>query len=234
MNIALCYSGQLRNFKACFETHKRYIIDSNPKDRFFIFAHFWHDNNLQGIKYRGQIQDDKEKDFWNINNVFDFVAIGPDSFLCQTPINFESSLVPDPRFPHPMQNTLSMFFSIYKANQLQKEFSRERGFNFDISIRMRTDLFFTRNLELDKFDKNKVHIHDQVCHMPYGVNDIFAFGASEEMNEYSSVFGNIYNMANEGCAVNPECFLGYHLNSSGCKFKKTLLHNYYYRVYRDR
>ena len=61
---------------------------------------------------------------------------------------------------------------------------------------------------------------DEPSHTEYAINDQFAIGSSCDMDIYTSVFDNIEKMANSGCVVNPECFVGYNLRMNGIQCDK--------------
>ena len=230
-NVALCYSGQIRDFKKCFESHVKHIIDANPEYNFYIFFHSWSDKSLEGKSHFGERTD---RGFYKAKNVSEILDINPDSFLLEKPIAFKSDLIPDPRFPHPIENTLSMFYSIMMANNLKILFSQARNVNFDWSVRLRTDLFFTKDFKIDDYNPENMYINDQFVHTEYAVNDLFSFSNSKDMDVYSQTFVRIESMVENGCAVNPECFLGFSLHSSDLfNIKKTPLQNHYYKLFRD-
>jgi len=231
-NVALCYSGQIRNFKDCWPTHLKHIIQCN-RDRynFYIFGHFWNDNTLHGIQYWNGLP---ERDGYSLENVISFIQCNPDSYVCEKPMVFKSDLTPDQRFPHPIQNVLSMFSSMNGVNLVKNAFAYKRNMKFDITVRLRTDLFFAQNLDFDKFNSQYVCVHeDKYPHTEYSVNDIFAVGNDTNMCKYFSVFQNINRLVSEGCAINPECFLGFNLQRHGVPIHKIAMQDIAYKLFRD-
>ena len=229
-NIALCYSGQIRNFKECFETHLKHIIQANPSYKFYLFFHAWSDINLEGEKYWNEYE---ERDSWKIQNTLDVFNINPDSMMIEKPIDFKSNLVPDPRFPHPINNTLSMFYSIQASNSLRANFCQLRNIKIDWCLRLRTDLYFLKDLKFNEFKNNDLHINDQYVHTPYAINDLFSFGGPEIMDAYSCTFSSINQLVENNCAINPECFLGYNVAARNIPTKRLFLQNNIYKLYRD-
>jgi len=231
-NVALCYSGQIRNFKECFPTHLKHIIQCN-RDRynFYIFGHFWNDNSLHGQNYWSDFAD---RDGYSLDNVLSFIQCNPDSYICEKPMDFKSNLIPDSRFPHPIQNTLSMFSSMNGVNLAKNAFAHKRNLKFDITVRLRTDLYFSQNLDFDKFDEKYVYVNADYYyqHTEYSVNDIFAIGNDVNMCKYFSVFQNINQLVAEGCAINPECFLGFNLQRHGVPIHKIEMQDIAYKLFR--
>jgi hypothetical protein len=228
-NIAICYSGQIRNFQKCFETHLKHIIAPN-KCKVFIFAHFWEDKDLHGQNYWDQYS---ERSGYSKNNLLEFLSINPDCFLIEKPIQFNCNLTPDPRFPHPIQNTLSMFYSMSMVNKIKNNFAKMHGLNFDWTFRMRTDLFFFNDLVLSDLKNDALYINDQYIHMDYAINDLFSFSSDEIMNKYFSVYENLDLIMQNGSAINPECLLGFHVFSQNIPAVKIPLQNYKYKLFRD-
>lgn len=230
MNIAICYSGQIRNFQECFPTHLENIINTNKHHSFYIFGHFWHNTDLDGKPFfngyekRGRINKEDACSFLNIN---------PSSVIFDKPVNFKSNIQPDHRFPHPVDRTLSMFMSIAMANLLKNTFSTIRNISFDLNIRIRTDLFFHKPIDMSNFDLDLCHVNDQYIHTDYAVNDLFAIANNKNMDKYCSVYDNIPNLIQDGCAVNPECFLGYNLKKNMIKIQKHKFQRNIFNLYRD-
>lgn len=230
-NVALCYSGQIRNFKECFATHVKHIVEANEKEfNFFIFGHFWNDNALHGKQYWNNLP---ERGGWDNANVHAFLNCNPDSFILEKPIEFNSQLIPDPRFPHPIQNTLSMFASMHGVNTAKNIFCYKRNMIMDVVLRMRTDLFFNKNISLTDFNSNYLYVDSRTPHMSYAVHDLFAIGSNDNMNTYFSVLNNVNALVNEGCAINPECLLGFHLNKQHVKLHKIPMQDHAYKLFRD-
>ncbi|NVM34347.1 MAG: hypothetical protein HWN81_02050 [Candidatus Lokiarchaeota archaeon] len=232
MNVALCYSGQLRDFKKCFESHVKHIIEPNKDCNFFIFLHSWADKDLEGESYFKDRMG-RDRGFYKTDNVSEVLHVNPDSLLIEKPMNFQTDLVPDPRFPHPMQNVLSMYYSIMMSNEIKRIFCSIRGINIDWSLRMRTDLFFQKDLKLSDYDNKLMYINNQRIHTEYAVNDLFSFSSDDNMNHYSQTFNRIPEMASNGCAVNPECFLGFNLKNCDMEIKKENLQRNIYNLLRD-
>ena len=229
-NVALCYSGQIRDFEKCFESHVKHIIEVNKDYNFYIFFHCWGDKSLEGMTH---FVGRSDRGFFSMNNINDVLDCNPDCILIEKPREFHSNLVPDPRFPHPIQNTLSMFYSIMMSNETKRIFCTQRGINIDWCLRLRTDLFFQKDLNLDDYDNDYMYVNDQYVHTNYAVNDLFSFSNDENMNQYSQTFNRIVNLVDMGCAVNPECFLGFNLQACEMKIKKVNLQKNIYNLLRD-
>lgn len=227
--VALCYSGQMRDFKPCFETHKQFLIENNKDCKFYIFGHIWHDSNLIGQPYQDKYP---ERGYWSHDSILDFLKINPNLFLLEKPLNFNTSLIPDPRFPHPIQNILSMFYSMNKVKELKDSFKNQRDIQFDYVFRLRTDTLFKQEINLLSYDSNFLYVDDKCVHTEYGIGDLFGFGSEIEMDKYLSTYTSIIDLIKKGCVVNPECILGFNLMDKRANIRKLPLENNMFKIFR--
>ena len=230
--VALCYSGQIRDMKKSLSTQLKHLILPNSEFcEFFVFGHFWHDSKLNGKLHWEQ---QPQRGSFNDENVVDFMSLKPTAFSIEIPFSFNTDITPDPRFPHPIENVLSMFLSMSKCSKILESFSKERNIVFDTVVRMRSDLYFYHDVNFSNIDPDSVYIHKTPLHLEYGVKDTFAYGSQKNMLEFFDVYDNIIPMHKEGCAINPECLLGYHLRKKDLKLNRDFVfHNNICRVARD-
>jgi hypothetical protein len=89
------------------------------------------------------------------------------------------------------QHVHSMYYSIYRANELKKRYERENGFVYDCVVRSRTDLYFDKEFTLDEFlsDPNAIWLSN-FEQRPQGMSyaDLYAFSTSERMDYYSGCY----------------------------------------------
>ena len=104
-----------------------------------------------------------------------------------------------------------MHYSIYKANQLKKQYEEEHNIEFDWVIRMRTDSDF----HYDILDMNSL---TEELNIPSGedwaensINDQFAIGTSQAIDLYSSLYCNFHY--NQSVKYYPERILYSHLKN---------------------
>lgn len=230
MKIALLYSGQPRHLKECSLNHKSTFFESNPDSKIDIFGHIWYDKNLSGSQFWG---DYKTRGMWE-NNTVELIRElwSPVSLKIESPKTFDSDLISDPRFCHPIQNIISMLYSMNEVNQLKCEHEQKNGFRYDRVVRLRTDEFFRTPIgPLEKYDPDYLHILSEGAHLSYGINDHFALGTSDIMDKYMTVYENLYKLVSMGAAVNPECLVGF--NASIFHKLKIKTHNWSYILWRD-
>ena len=214
MNIALAYSGQPRNIEKTWNNHKKYLIEPLKEQGFIIdiFCHFWFDKNDVGKDYiEGSYLIGKTKDST------DFIKkiVNPERLSFEKPNKFSStSLIPDKRFPHPIDRTLSMFQSWYRVSNQLEEHEKSNNFKYDLVFRLRSDLVFNKKFpDIKNFDLNKLYVIDKFVHLNYGVDDTFAFSNSNNIKSYLKLSENLDKVVELGAAINPETLLGFYLHN---------------------
>jgi hypothetical protein len=179
MKIAICISGQPRNFKQSYESLKTYFLDKYDCD---IYFHTWKTDSFESTNFGfGNHQYNL-----NRNDFYDLISLyQPKKYILEQPIIFDASDYKCPIWRQPLNNTLSMFYSIYKSFQLLED-------EYDYVIRTRFDIDYSLfNLE---FSKDEINIPEwntdpNVKHR--GFYDVFAIGNQLQMKIYSEVFPNI-------------------------------------------
>lgn len=229
--IAILYSGQPRHIKECLNNHLQTFYETNLDCHIDVFAHIWYDEAWIGNHFWEQYQD---RGKWE-TGLKEFISEkwNPVKIEYEAPKSFISEdIIPDPRFPHPVNNIISMFYSIDKANKLKKEYEEENNFKYDCVVRLRTDEYFLNPIgPLFSYNMSCINVLDEWAHLDYGINDHFAFGSSELMDLYLNVYDNFVELCESGAAVNPECILGFNAN---VKYKLPIeKHKWTYKLWRD-
>ena len=214
MKVALAYSGQPRNIKKTWSNHKKYLIEPLKKQghEVDIFCHFWFDDKEVGKEYIsgsyliGKIENSKKFVFENIKTA---------SLTFEKPQEFnEINLIPDKRFPHPINRTFSMFKSWNNVASQISDYETKNNFEYDLMFRMRTDLVFHKIFSnISEFNLNNLYVLDKYAHLDYGVDDTFAFSNSSNIKSYLKIEENLNEIINQGAAINPETLLGFYLNN---------------------
>jgi hypothetical protein len=174
-----------------------------------VFAHIWYDEAWVGTYFWDQYKD---RGRWEAD-LKDFMVDNwqPKGLVFEEPKEFEAEdIYPDPRFPHPVNNIISMFYSLNEANNLKKKYEDDNGFKYDCVIRLRTDEYFKTPIgPISNYDLNTVNVLNEWAHIEHGINDHFAFGSSELMDKYLDVFDNFVKICEMGAEINPECLIGF-------------------------
>jgi hypothetical protein len=109
---------------------------------------------------------------------------------------------------------ISMFYSIYKSNELKCEYEKNNNIIFDRVIRMRFDSNIFEPLNLENFTGLNIPLGNDYG----GINDQFAIGDSKYMDIYSNVIKNLENLTN--ILYHPETILYTHLNMMNLKINR--------------
>ena len=229
--LALIYSGQPRHLKECYQNHISNFHKINPEWEIDTFAHIWYRENNDGSYFSDQFKDRGQ---WDYDlKTFIYEQWKPKKIQLEEPKEFESNWEPDKRFPHPINNIISMFYSLEKANRLKQAYEEEKEFKYDCSIRLRTDEFFKKPIgPISNYPLDTINILNEFAHLEYGINDHFAFGNSKDMDKFMNVYSNLDNIIEEGAAINPETLLGY----NAIKYHKLKItkHHFSYCLWRDK
>lgn len=205
LKTALCISGHLRTFEDNFKSVKDNILDLTDCD---IFIHTWDnmglsyrftDANLHSIETKRII--DKIKQLYNPKKMI----IEKTRHFLVTPI-MQQRLV-DHR---DVQGILSMFYKIEACNKLKSQYEIDNNFKYDCVIRFRGDLRVETpfpNTSVSNLNSIYLPIYGNFG----GACDQFAYGNSEIMDTYSSLFSNMEKYLFAGAPFNPEKLLLYHL-----------------------
>jgi hypothetical protein len=107
-----------------------------------------------------------------------------------------------------------MYRGIRRCNDMKLRRELARGERYDHVIRTRADIQLASPLDLGKFMPltREFIVFPENGHWRGGLNDQFAFGASEKMDLYSLVIDYIPEHCGNGCPFHPETLLRFHLN----------------------
>jgi hypothetical protein len=179
MKLAICISGQPRNFKQSYISLKKYFLDKYDCD---IYFHSWKTPNFESTNFGGgnhQYQLD-ENDYNRLIELYQ-----PKKYILEQPIVFDASGYKCPIWRQPLNNTLSMFYSIYKSFQLIKG-------TYDYVIRTRFDIDYSKfNLEFPEEGLILPEWNTDFRVKHRGYYDVFALGTQPSMQIYSEVFSNV-------------------------------------------
>jgi len=165
MKIAICFSGQLRTWKKCYDSWFKFIEKIKQiynTDEVDIFCHAWNFNTLPNELVHGAnvngfsnvvgnwhtikgeiIGEDVISDFLN--------TLKPKAYLFENEEKSKSrkdEIVNRSKLEESMYGITnfswasSQFYSIMRSAHLKKKYEFENNFRYDICIRMRYDLFF--------------------------------------------------------------------------------------------
>jgi len=189
MRIALCLSGQARRITTNFNAIKENLLDTTGAD---VFFHFW-----STVSEQDDMAPLKAVDLYHPKQYIiepQVVFEQPEWFnLPSIPITATSEEGKDK-----YQRIRSMFYSIWRSNELKKTYEKEQNFKYDCVIRSRTDIFYECPFDIEEFNSASLALWgwDTWPKPPHGPSfgDWFAFGSSEIMDKYSMCHSHVDNV----------------------------------------
>jgi hypothetical protein len=202
MRVAVCISGQPRKALDTYLNIYKYIVQPNNAD---VFIHMHHDSNNPYIEKtymdNGTCVCEPNID----KKVIELYQ--PKRYLIEPPRNFQKPMfkVPEKRIGnvmkmnahknmtreeakiHFIKQMTSMFYSIYKANELKELYANENNIHYDYVIRIRFDLLPEQPLLCEQLEPK--YIYYVYMGQPDNlISDWFNIGSNAIMNIYSSMY----------------------------------------------
>ena len=242
MRIALCISGQPRNIDRGIEN-----ILQNMKFDFDVFMHTWWDKDSNKETFK-KILYDGSKDEVSSPMDNDWISHLYKSFdvkkmAIEEQIQLKVPKVLEDRklkFSHTF-GICSSLYSVYKCNELKRQYESENGFVYDWVIRTRSDFGMLDELNIDSFDNSVIYAPNDNSHR-YGFNDQFAVGSSKNMDVYCDAYPKMEEIINSHktdiftapyCTqpgnVGHEQIVQRNLENNEIKFELIELRNYLFR-----
>ena len=204
MKFAVCLSGYPKFIDKSLQSINKIKNYGDVK----IFIHTWNISDIEKFKYTCWSPNLDKNPISLINDLFN-----PESILIE---NFENNKYylenilnshMFTKFARRDIGLISMYYSIFKSNQLKFEYEQKSKINFDCCIRMRFDSDIKDDFNIKNYDLNLLNIPQGKDWG--GINDQFAFGNSALMDKYSNV---IYGIV--GDTYHPETILMNYLNAN--------------------
>lgn len=214
MKVAVCLSGSVKHPEKSLESIKRIY----PNEHLKVFIHTW------DIKDRKVYSSDSFSGKSGLSDLDILSQYNAEDILIE---NYNRkrlkfvSMLEEIKFNESNRSDIgiiSMYYSIFKSNQLKRKYERKNKIKFDVVIRMRfdsnfhdTDLVLDPDLpgfNLNVIDSNSIKIPTDNDWA--GINDQFALGPSSEMDKYSNLYNNLENLSD--CGYNPEALLRTYLD----------------------
>lgn len=220
MKVAVCISGGVRYPHLGLRSIQKIV----PNEYVKVFIHTWKVNNknsflktVSGLQY-------KEVDKIIESNLSLLEEYNYEKLLIENydqsknkfekllnSLKFIPSTDPEDTEPRIDIGPISMHYSIFKANEMKKEYEKENDMVFDWVIRMRTDSDF----RYEKLDLNllndKLNIPSNEDWGNNSINDQFSIGTSHVMDLYSNLYNNLHYY--QSVKYYPERILYSHLDN---------------------
>ena len=258
MKVAVCLSGQPRNASQTFPYIYKNIIEPNDAD---VFMHMNFDSSNKymekGHRNNGNCIAEEDIDrklieLYKPKRVLvekQKIFQNPNINICEKRLNNSMSMnkTADRRGirNHDVFCGYSMFYGIYKANELKELYSLENNFVYDYVIRIRYDFMPMEPLICSNYNSQFIH-YLNIGQPDNIISDWFNMGSSQIMNCYSSMFLNFeyinsYTIFKKSlrkdtgntCYDNTNCIYGpehmirdlmdlFHIQKNGLDFKARL------------
>jgi hypothetical protein len=195
MKVAVCISGQPRNYEQGYHELKKWFLDKYDCD---VFLHTWKDTNSTmggGHKFSTPVEYQFTED--DYNQILELY--NPVNHHFQKPIPFDNKGV-EGHLGYKLHNILSGYYSVYACNKLLLDSDKD----YDLVIRTRFDLQFTDYIspecefltDITQLDPNCVNVFQYPLDNGYPtrvseVDDLFAIGSMEVMDTYSNCFSSM-------------------------------------------
>lgn len=204
MKVAVCLSGQMRDYNKSFNNFQYKILNKLDCD---IFIHTWEDNIT---------------DWNNVIKLYNPKKICIE-YLNKTYLNsldiFDNKHKTS-RGEFTNINIIGMYYKIYLCNNLKKEYENLLNKKYDCVIRYRPDLILKKEINENEL-KNLNFIYISTVGANVWLDDTFAFSNSNNMDSYCEVFNNLnelYNINNN--SLHPEAILKKNLDKYNLKYKE--------------
>ena len=205
MKVAVCISGQPRMALEAFPNIKKFIIEPNKAD-VFIHMHFDKDALYMDKSHadKGHCVLDPKIDIHVLE------MYNPTRYLVETPRNFlrpnikcsenrirrsaemnnHRKWTEEQHVQYTIKQMSSMYYSIYKCNELKELYANENGIVYDYVIRLRFDSLPNAPLVCSEYDPNFIY-YQKIGQPDDLISDWVNFGSNAIMNVYASMYLNM-------------------------------------------
>lgn len=199
---AICLSGQIRHLYRGYDAIYKNIIEPNNCD---VFFHVWANTPQEVDLYQSA------RKLYNPILSITYPQIYFDT------LDYDANPYADGNNQSRVFNIHSMWYSINQADILQRIYSGLNQFNYDWVARCRFDWGPTCPMVFKDGQEDSVNIVNDCVHNGDCLTDHFAFGNSENMAVYSSLFHSFPSFRKSGVPFCSEILLGKYLKHHGIK-----------------
>ncbi len=216
MNIALCFSGQVREFAVTLRSLRKHILRPLRSHNVYLFCHTPAVGKYPerfGLHFTSIHREENE----------------PRSFPFLEDLSIHHDVEARPwNQSDPLIGYVRQLRSIYLAHQLQRDFAQTNNIKFDLVFRLRFDNLYIQSLEpLSSLACSALYVpaHDSWG----GVNDRFAFGPPEMMDVYCNRFNELTAFYKKRVFIHPETLLKDYLVHCSVPVRHTRVVHHLYR-----
>ena len=150
MKIAVCFSGQPRYLEYALPEILDNILATNSPD---VFYHAWYSENDVNLTYDSSIPQQSGKmgsAYPNTDKILEHY-LSPKKSKIENQIEFDIAKTLKSAPTALSQPLVSQFYSIQQADKLRQQYEKENGFEYDIVIKTRFDLYYGTPLIIKGF-----------------------------------------------------------------------------------
>lgn len=204
MKLAICLSGQLREFKRAYPSLKKNVLDIVDCD---IFAYVWEPKRQPFFEIEGSIRYPDEGSTDEFRDLYK-----PTVFRKEIWDEDTESFFNNPRFDtnrHPHASVIryqALLYMAWSANRLKNDYSRLWNKNYDAVIKYRSDIEIKTPILAEQIKdaiENNVFYTD-VLRWDAMVSDIFWLANPEIMNYACSLWEYFNELHDNGVQFNTE------------------------------
>lgn len=220
MRAAIQISGEFRCLHSSTDSFQKYILNSLHQRGFTeicIFCHCWKRETSEFGTFPFDGRGEWHKTIPVFSDEFGVKVYQPAGYLFE---KFE-----DLEFLQGRSRILSMYYSIYMANRIRKQFEKHHNIKFDLVVRYRTDLILDSDLfEGQPSEESYLVIPKstivETCDGPFEstddahICDYIAYGTPDKMDMYANTFETWFSVPDT--PIGESC-LAIHLKRYGVK-----------------
>lgn len=223
MRIALCFSGMLRTFDKCIPTIINNVIESNPEHQFDSFISTWDIHGRNPVWWEVSkdntpiVYGDLAKYFAPLNLKRLMIERYEGSDFMAGIKHKDEVVYKDRQTQCNPYNCLPMFYKMHQSFYLMVDHARSNLINYDIIVRLRTDLLFTQPMKFTKPDENRLYFPtiENWGRNDFLINDQFGYGNPYVMNIYMTLHAHMERIYKIIGSIHPETVLGHRLLEQG-------------------
>ena len=202
MKVALCISGQPRSAVETYPYIYENIIKPNNAD-VFIHMHYDKDNLYMDKNHADNgnciLPEGIDKTVIDMYKPIRYLVESPRNFrkphfnIAEKRIentkkmNHHKHWTDEETRQHLVKQITSMYYSIFKCNELKETYATENGFQYDYVIRLRFDLIVYQPIICSKLNPNYIY-YLEMGQTDNLISDWLNIGSNTIMNIYSSMY----------------------------------------------
>lgn len=187
MKIVICFYGEPRYAKETWYNWWHNVINLNNVE--YIFTHFYLDESNTGVSFK--LFDYSQPEVIIDNDIDKFIKerIGGQGFKKDRKdiFDLEEKYSGEEGAP----NGRKMFYSMWKVNEMKKEYEINHNINFDCVILSRIDMNITQPIVIKDLDLLKLNVRNSL--MEYEA-DWITISNSKNIDNYTTIWNNFPNL----------------------------------------